>query len=117
MRMVVVPGWRPRPWRWWSGLWPGWLRAGRVGCDGGARAGGGYGTILGAVLAAHPHLHGILLDRHDVLPGAAGYLAAHGADSAVGRCVLTAGDYLNPAGIPAADVYLLGSILHGHHDD
>jgi hypothetical protein len=79
-----------------------------------ADIGGGYGTILAAVLAAHPHLHGILLDRDEVLPGAAGYLAAHGTD---GRCVLTAGDYLNAAGIPAADVYLLGSILHNHPDD
>jgi hypothetical protein len=79
-----------------------------------ADIGGGYGTILAAVLAAHPHLHGILLDRDDVLPGADDYLAGHGA---AGRCELTAGDYLNPAGIPAADIYLLGSILHNHHDD
>jgi hypothetical protein len=78
-----------------------------------ADIGGGHGTILAAILAAHSRQRGILLDRKDVLPGAEAYLAGQGLAD---RCEVTAGDYLDPADIPAADVYILGSILHNHGD-
>jgi hypothetical protein len=78
-----------------------------------ADIGGGHGTILAAILAAHPRLRGILLDRKDVLPGAQAHLTGQGLAD---RCELMAGDYLDPAGVPPADVYLLGSILHNHGD-
>jgi hypothetical protein len=75
-----------------------------------ADIGGGHGTILAAVLAAHPYLHGIVSDR--ALGGARDYLA----DAALtGRTELVPGDYL--AGpVPAAGTYLLVSILHNHDD-
>jgi O-methyltransferase domain len=79
-----------------------------------ADIGGGYGSVIAAVLEANPQLRGILLDRSDVLPGAAQWLAGRGLG---GRCELVEGDYLNERDIPAADVYLLGSILHNHDDD
>jgi hypothetical protein len=77
-----------------------------------ADIGGGNGTILAAVLAAHPHLRGILFDRPHVVDHARDYLAAAGLTS---RADVAAGDYL--AGpLPAADIYLLASILHNHDD-
>jgi hypothetical protein len=79
-----------------------------------ADIGGGYGSVIAAVLEAHQDLRGILLDRSDVLPGAGQWLAGRGLD---GRCELVEGDYLGQGDIPAADVYLLGSILHNHDDD
>lgn len=78
-----------------------------------ADIGGGYGTILAAVLNAHACLRGILLDRPDVLPGAEAYLAKRGLGD---RCTLLAGDYFDPGSIPPADVYILGNILHNHTD-
>ncbi len=77
-----------------------------------AEIGGGRGTILTAVLAAHRHLHGVLFDRPEVLGDARDYLA--GA-ALTGRTELVAGDYL--AGpVPPASTYLLASVLHDHDD-
>jgi hypothetical protein len=44
-----------------------------------ADIGGGYGIILASVLAAWPHLNGILADRPDVLEAARGWLARAGS--------------------------------------
>ena len=77
-----------------------------------ADIGGGPGTILAAVLTAHPHLHGILFDHRHMLPGARGFLA--GA-ALTGRTELAAGDYLDGP-VPPASTYLLASILHNHDD-
>ena len=79
-----------------------------------ADIGGGYGTVLAAVLAAHSHVRGIILERDSVLPGAREYLAGRGLD---GRCELSAGDFFDPAAIPPADVYILVNILHNYGDD
>jgi hypothetical protein len=76
-----------------------------------ADVGGGNGTILAAILAAHPHLRGILLDRPHVIDAARNHLAAEPGS----RVELVSGDYL--AGpLPCADTYLLTSILHNHDD-
>jgi hypothetical protein len=77
-----------------------------------ADIGGGQGTILAAVLAAHPHLRGILFDHGHVLIGAHGQLAATGVAE---RTELAAGDYLDGP-LPPAGTYLLANILHNHDD-
>ncbi|MGA2831238.1 MAG: methyltransferase, partial [Streptosporangiaceae bacterium] len=76
-----------------------------------ADIGGGHGTILAAILAAHPHLHGILFDRSHVLAGAHSQFAAGVAE----RTELAAGDYLDGP-LPPAGTYLLANILHNHND-
>ena len=78
-----------------------------------ADIGGGHGTILASVLAAWPHLRGILADRPEVLGEARAWLATAGVGA---RAEVVACDYLDPRQIPAADTYLLASILHNHDD-
>jgi O-methyltransferase domain len=79
-----------------------------------ADIGGGRGTILAAVLEAHPHLRGILFERSEVLQGARDHLAGRGLD---GRCEVVLGDFFDAATIPAADGYILANILHNYTDD
>lgn len=78
-------------------------------CD----VGGGTGTVLAAVLAAHPHLRGVLLDLPDVVAGAPALLEAAGV---AGRCEVVGGSFFDevPAG---CDRYLLQSIVHDWDDD
>ena len=76
-----------------------------------ADIGGGHGTILAAVLAAHPGLRGILVDRPHVLADARSRLPAGTRD----RIGLVPGDYLTGP-LPAASTYLLASIVHNHDD-
>ncbi|WP_411757569.1 methyltransferase [Streptomyces venezuelae] len=74
--------------------------------------GGGSGTLLAAVLAAHPGLTGVVFDTADGLAEAANTLARHGLEK---RCALVAGDFFKavPQG---SDVYLVKSILHDWTD-
>ncbi|WP_406076668.1 methyltransferase [Streptomyces virginiae] len=74
--------------------------------------GGGNGTLLAAVLEAHPVLFGVVLDTADGLAEAAKTLARHGLED---RCSLVAGDFFQsvPQG---SDVYLVKSILHDWTD-
>lgn len=74
--------------------------------------GGGNGTLLAAVLEAHPGLAGVLFDTADGLAEAAKTLARHGLED---RCSLNAGDFFQsvPQG---SDVYLLKSVLHDWTD-
>ena len=83
-----------------------------TGSDFVADIGGGHGAILATILTAWPHLRGILVDRAHVLDSAREHLAAAGL---MGRVELAAGDYLSEP-LPAADTYLLASILHNHDD-
>jgi hypothetical protein len=78
-----------------------------------ADIGGGHGSVLASVLTAWPHLRGILADHPAVLDGARELLTAAGVLS---RMHLIGCDYRDPAQIPAADTYLLASILHNHDD-
>ncbi len=75
--------------------------------------GGGTGTVVAALLEAHPDLRAVLYERPTVLPLAREYLAAHGV---VDRCDIVAGDFFTsvPEG---ADLYLLKSVLHDWDDD
>ncbi|WP_420706925.1 methyltransferase [Streptomyces sp. NRRL S-237] len=74
--------------------------------------GGGSGTLLAAVLEAHPGLAGVVFDTVDGLAEAAKTLARHGLEE---RCSLMAGDFFQA--IPqGSDVYLVKSILHDWTD-
>jgi hypothetical protein len=75
--------------------------------------GGGHGTVLAAVLRAHPTLRGVLFDLPEVIQGAPDYLAAAGLAE---RCELVGGNFFEavPSG---GDVYLLTSILHNWDDE
>ncbi len=75
--------------------------------------GGGDGTLLAAVLAAHPGLTGAVFDTAEGLAEAPKRLAPHGLDE---RCSLIAGDFFRsvPEG---SDLYLIKSILHDWTDD
>jgi hypothetical protein len=75
--------------------------------------GGGNGSLLTAILAAHPNMHGILFDLPRVAEGAAGRLAEAGLAQ---RCQVVGGDFFDcvPAG---GDAYLLSNVLHDWQDD
>jgi hypothetical protein len=72
---------------------------------------GGTGTLLAAVLQATPGAHGVLVDQPQVLDRAKPVLERQGV---VDRC------RLHPAGLfappPAAELYLLASVLHDWDD-
>jgi hypothetical protein len=75
--------------------------------------GGGQGTLLAAILKAHPSLQGILYDQPQVIEGAREHLGRAGV---LERCELRGGDIF--ASIPAgADAYLLKYIIHDWDDD
>lgn len=75
--------------------------------------GGGSGVLLGALLAAHPQLHGTLLDVPPALPAARERLARLGL---AGRAATVPGDFF--ASVPAgADGYVLSRILHDWEDE
>jgi hypothetical protein len=68
--------------------------------------GGGTGTLVRTLLAAHPHLRGTLYDQPQVVANAA----------PEERLTIAAGDFLVDP-LPAADLYVLSQILHGWPDD
>jgi predicted O-methyltransferase YrrM len=74
--------------------------------------GGADGTVLAAILAAHPHMRGVLFDLPHVITDAAETLARHGVEDRV-DCV--GGDFLEsvPAG---GDAYLVSLVLHDWPD-
>ncbi|MFD5623443.1 methyltransferase [Streptomyces yangpuensis] len=74
--------------------------------------GGGNGTLLAAVLDAHPRLSGTVFDTADGLAEAAKTLAQHGLED---RCSLVSGDFFRSVP-PGSDVYLLKSVLHDWTD-
>jgi hypothetical protein len=75
--------------------------------------GGGDGTLLCALLRAHPHLRGAVFDTDDGLTGAAGTLAD--ADLG-GRAGTVAGDFF--ASVPGGfDAYLIKSVIHDWNDE
>jgi hypothetical protein len=72
---------------------------------------GGTGTLLATVLQASPGARGILAERPQVLERARSFLEHH---RVADRCVLHPGDLFAPP--PAADLYLLASVLHDWDD-
>jgi hypothetical protein len=74
--------------------------------------GGADGTVLATILAAHPHIRGVLFDLPHVITDAPRTLARHGVDDRV-DCM--GGDFFEsvPAG---ADAYLVSVVLHNWPD-
>jgi ubiquinone/menaquinone biosynthesis C-methylase UbiE len=74
--------------------------------------GGGQGALIAAILKAHPHMHGMLLDLPHVIPGAKRVMET---EALAARCALIEGDFF--AAVPSgADAYLLKWILHDWDD-
>jgi hypothetical protein len=76
-----------------------------------ADIGGGSGTLLAAVLAAHPHLRGILFDQPAVVAEAGPVFETAGVAD---RVEAVGGSFFER--VPAADVYLIKAIIHDWPD-
>jgi 2,7-dihydroxy-5-methyl-1-naphthoate 7-O-methyltransferase len=75
--------------------------------------GGGLGTLLAAILTAHPQLHGHLVDLAPTAAAARDTFSAHDLGD---RTEVTAGSFFDP--LPSgADAYLLVDILHNWDDE
>jgi hypothetical protein len=74
--------------------------------------GGGHGTFLAAILAAHPGARGVLFDQPHVVAGADAVLAAAGVGD---RCRIVGGDFFADA-VAGGDAYVLMQILHDWDD-
>ena len=74
--------------------------------------GGADGTVLAAILAAHPHMRGVLFDLPHVITSAPKTLASHGVED---RADCVGGDFFEsvPAG---GDAYLVSVVLHDWPD-
>ncbi|MEV0051928.1 methyltransferase [Saccharopolyspora shandongensis] len=75
--------------------------------------GGGDGTVLAAILHAHPGLRGRVLDLSPTATAAADRFAAAGLD---GRAGAVSGSFFDPLPV-GADAYLLSDILHDWDDE
>lgn len=75
--------------------------------------GGGHGALLTAVLAANPHLRGVLFDQPAVVAGAEDHLRAAGV---LDRCQVVGGDFFE-AVASGGDAYILALILHDWEDE
>lgn len=75
--------------------------------------GGGNGTLIGSILAAHPHLKGILYDAAPVVESAKVNLRAQGV---MDRVTTAAGDFFEEI-VPGGDLYFFSRILHDWTDD
>jgi O-methyltransferase len=78
-----------------------------------ADIGGGLGTVLAEILLSWPRVRGILAEQPHALGLARGWLRSAGV---LDRVDVVACDYLEPEQIPAADTYVLASILHNYDD-
>jgi O-methyltransferase domain len=77
-----------------------------------ADVGGGRGTLIAEVLRHHASARGVLADLPHVIEQTRPALADAGL---LDRCDLHGGDFFTS--LPAADVYLLKSVLHDWDDD
>ena len=74
--------------------------------------GGGYGTLLAAILRSNHAAHGILFDIPHVIDAAGTFLSTSGVGE---RCICISGDFF--AALPSGgDVYVLSQILHDRED-
>jgi SAM-dependent methyltransferase len=78
-----------------------------------ADVGGGNGALLSTVLAAHPHLRGVVFDLPHVVVEAEPVLESAGLDE---RCDTVGGDFFTDS-LPRADVHVLAQILHDWDDE
>lgn len=77
-----------------------------------ADIGGGHGYLLTAILQKHPGLRGIVFDLPDVVKGAQPRIDSLGLGS---RCEAAGGSFFER--VPAADTYMMKSIIHDWTDD
>jgi 2,7-dihydroxy-5-methyl-1-naphthoate 7-O-methyltransferase len=75
--------------------------------------GGGDGTVLAAILRAHPDLRGRVLDLSPTAAAATDRFAVAGLDERAGA---VSGSFFDPLPV-GADAYLLSDILHDWDDD
>jgi 2,7-dihydroxy-5-methyl-1-naphthoate 7-O-methyltransferase len=75
--------------------------------------GGGNGTLLSAILAEHPGLHGTLVDLPGPAAAAKDTMAAQGLAD---RCDVVVGSFFDPLPV-GGDVYLLSGVIHDWDDD
>jgi O-methyltransferase domain len=75
--------------------------------------GGGRGGLLTAILAANPHIQGVLFDKPAVVAGVEEEISSA---QIVDRCKVVSGDFFDyvPEG---GDAYLLGNVIHNWDDD
>jgi len=73
---------------------------------------GGHGYLICAVLKAHPHLSGIVLDLPEVVSDSSPLWATKLGLGA--RCAYVGGDMLKQ--VPTADAYMLKLVLHDWND-
>lgn len=78
-----------------------------------ADVGGGNGSMVRGILAAHPHLRGIIMDQPHVAPRAAAAIAADGLES---RCTFVGGSFFEPLAL-AADRIIIKHVLNDWPDD
>ncbi|MER5782493.1 methyltransferase [Streptomyces mobaraensis] len=77
--------------------------------------GGGDGTLLAAVLTAHPGLTGVVFDTAEGLSEAPATLERHGLTE---RCAPHPGDFFAPGSVPkGSDLHLIKSVLHNWPDE
>jgi len=76
--------------------------------------GGGEGTLLVAILKAHPHMQGVLFDQAQEAAQRATQLIAHA--ELEGRCQVLTGDFFTSLPSIAVDACILKHILHDWDD-
>lgn len=77
-----------------------------------ADIGGGVGLLLAEILAAHPHMRGLLLEQIGTVAQARELMEQRGLAH---RCEIVAGDFF--AAVPAGhDAYVLAHVLHDWDD-
>jgi hypothetical protein len=77
-----------------------------------ADIGGAGGAMLHSLLQLHPHLHGIVFDRPQVVASARAEAVRFGLQE---RVTAVGGDFFES--VPEADLYLLKHILHDWDDE
>lgn len=75
--------------------------------------GGGYGTILAAILRSAPAARGVLFDQPHVAADAQALLTAAGIAD---RCACVGGDFFTAVS-PGGNAYILSQILHDWDDE
>lgn len=81
--------------------------------------GGSKGSKSVAILKRHPHLKALVVDRAQVIAGAAKYWEQREERALLERMSFQAGDLLEsvPQSTSNKDIYLLSAVLHGFDDD
>jgi hypothetical protein len=73
---------------------------------------GGFGHLVVALLEKYPHLHGVLMDRPELIPLAKRHQSS--ASSVASRLEYVGGDMFES--VPAAHVYIMKHIIHDWDD-